>query len=66
MLAKSMCLAVGVTLSMSFVAFSESSSSILKDFIAPPRTYSPAPLWVWNDMLTEDQVLATLRDLAAQ
>ncbi|MCC6155012.1 MAG: hypothetical protein IT367_14700 [Candidatus Hydrogenedentes bacterium] len=51
---------------MSFVASSESSSPILKDFKSPPRTYSSAPLWVWNDLLTEEQVLATLRDLAAQ
>ncbi|MCC6797484.1 MAG: hypothetical protein IT366_20390 [Candidatus Hydrogenedentes bacterium] len=66
MLAKSVCLAVGVALSMSFVAFSESSRSILEGFKSPSRTYSSAPLWVWNDLLTEEQVLATLRDLAAQ
>src|SRR5271157_789843 len=32
----------------------------------PPREYSTAPLWVWNDLLTEDQVRGTLRDLAGQ
>lgn len=32
----------------------------------PPREYATAPLWVWNDMLTEEQVLGTLRDLAGQ
>ena len=26
----------------------------------------PAPLWVWNDMLTEEQIRGTLRDLAGQ
>ena len=35
-------------------------------FANPPREYSTAPLWVWNDDLTEAQVLGTLRDLAAQ
>jgi hypothetical protein len=32
----------------------------------PPREYSTGPLWVWNDMLTEEQVVGTLRDLAGQ
>ena len=32
----------------------------------PPREYSTGPLWVWNDMLTEEQVRGTLRDLAGQ
>ncbi|MCC6155016.1 MAG: hypothetical protein IT367_14720 [Candidatus Hydrogenedentes bacterium] len=66
MFTRFVCLAMGVALSMSFIAYSESSSSIVKDFKPPPRTYSSAPLWVWNDLLTENQVLATLRDLAAQ
>lgn len=35
-------------------------------FRSPPRAYSTAPLWVWNDALTEDQVRTTLRDLRAQ
>jgi hypothetical protein len=35
-------------------------------FADPPREYATAPLWVWNDQLTEDQVRDTLRDLAAQ
>jgi len=35
-------------------------------FAEPPREYSSAPLWVWNDMLTEEQVVGTLRDLAGQ
>ncbi len=39
----------------------------LKNSLAsPPREYASAPLWVWNDMLTEDQVVGTLRDLAGQ
>ncbi len=35
-------------------------------FANPPREYASAPLWVWNDQLTEEQVRGTLRDLAAQ
>lgn len=32
----------------------------------PPREYSTGPLWVWNDLLTEQEVRDTLRDLAQQ
>jgi len=35
-------------------------------FEKPRREYATAPLWVWNDMLTEEQVVGTMRDLAAQ
>jgi hypothetical protein len=35
-------------------------------FKNPPREYSTGPLWVWNDLLTEQQVRDTLRDLAGQ
>ncbi|MBL9139623.1 MAG: hypothetical protein JNK85_27385, partial [Verrucomicrobiales bacterium] len=35
-------------------------------FADPPREYASAPLWVWNDLLTEDQIRSTLRDLAGQ
>jgi len=42
-------------------------SAAVKQILAdPPREYATAPLWVWNDRLTEEQVLGTLRDLAAQ
>lgn len=54
------CLMGGVT------AHAASSRNALDLFADPPREYSSSPLWVWNDMLTEEQVLATLRDLAAQ
>lgn len=42
------------------------SKSLLETFAAPPAQYAPAPLWVWNDRLTEEQVRGTLRDMAAQ
>jgi hypothetical protein len=42
------------------------SSHIKALFKNPPREYSTGPLWVWNDLLTEQQIRDTLRDLAAQ
>ena len=44
----------------------DSSSQIKSLFADPPREYSSAPLWVWNDLLTEEQVVDTLRSLATQ
>src|ERR1035438_3012672 len=35
-------------------------------FKNPPREYSTGPLWVWNDLLTEQEIRDTLRDLARQ
>jgi len=35
-------------------------------FADPPRRHSSGPLWVWNDMLREEQIISTLRDLAGQ
>ncbi len=43
-----------------------SSFQVKSMFANPPRQYSSAPLWVWNDRLTEAQVIGTLRDLARQ
>jgi len=42
------------------------SASVKALFANPPREYSSAPLWVWNDMLTEEQIVSTLRSLAGQ
>ncbi|MFQ6036253.1 MAG: glycosyl hydrolase, partial [Sedimentisphaerales bacterium] len=42
------------------------SAAMKKLFAEPPRQYSSAPLWVWNDMLSEEQIVSTLRDLAGQ
>ncbi len=42
------------------------STDVRTLFAQPPRQYSSAPLWVWNDMLTEDQIVGTMRDLAGQ
>jgi len=42
------------------------SSRVKALFKQPPREYSTGPLWVWNDLLTEQQIRQTLRDLAGQ
>jgi len=42
------------------------SAAVKAIFADPPREYATAPLWVWNDMLTEEQIVGTLRDLAGQ
>jgi hypothetical protein len=42
------------------------SFEALSLFKNPPREYSTGPLWVWNDLLTEQEIRNTLRDLAAQ
>lgn len=44
----------------------EDSTALRAMFADPPRQYASAPLWVWNDMLTEEQVVQTLHDLAEQ
>jgi hypothetical protein len=41
-------------------------ATLLSRFANPPADDSTAPLWVWNDMLTDDMVVGTMRDLAAQ
>ncbi|MCU0960919.1 MAG: hypothetical protein MUF48_12510 [Pirellulaceae bacterium] len=42
------------------------SAAARKIFADPPRQYATAPLWTWNDMLTEEQIRSTMRDLAGQ
>jgi len=44
----------------------DSSRTAKRLFAAPPRQYSSGPLWVWNDMLTAEQIAGTMRDLAGQ
>jgi hypothetical protein len=47
-------------------AHAADSESVKKLIADPPREFSSAPLWVWNDLLTEQQIIDTMRDLAAQ
>lgn len=42
------------------------SAAVRKLLADPPRGYATAPLWVWNDLLTEDQIRGTMQDLAGQ
>lgn len=42
------------------------STRAKKLFANPPREYSTGPLWVWNDLLTDEQIRSTMRDLAKQ
>ena len=42
------------------------SNAVKAIFENPPREYSSAPLWVWNDRITDEQVVSSLRDLASQ
>jgi hypothetical protein len=44
----------------------EDLATVKRQFSDPPRQYHSAPLWVWNDMLTDEQIIGTLRDLAGQ
>ena len=48
------------------VSHGDDSATIKRTFANPPRQYSSSPLWVWNDMLTEEQIVGSLRDLAGQ
>ncbi len=47
-------------------AKSEDSVSTRALFLNPPAEYSSAPFWVWNDMMTDELVISTLRDFAGQ
>lgn len=42
------------------------AADLRRTFAQPPREFATAPLWVWNDQLTETQIRETLRDLAGQ
>jgi hypothetical protein len=48
------------------LARGEDSKTVYQVFSNPPRDFSTGPLWTWNDLLTEEQVVGTLRDLASQ
>ncbi len=48
------------------VADATNSTEVLALFSNPPREYSSGPLWVWNDLLTEQQIVDTMADLAGQ
>ena len=47
-------------------AGAQDSAAIAKQFESPSRDYASAPLWTWNDLLTEEQIVSTMEDLAGQ
>ena len=47
-------------------ANAQRSAAIAKQFKSPSRDYASAPLWTWNDMLTEEQIVSSMEDLAGQ
>ena len=55
-----------IALALAAASARAADSSRAALFADPPREYASAPLWTWNDMLTEEQVRGTLRDLAGQ
>ena len=62
----SMALLAVLWIGLVYAAAGEDSSAVRKIFADPPREFSTGPLWTWNDLLTEEQVVSTLRDLASQ
>ncbi len=48
------------------VAQFPSLEELREKFVSPGKEFATAPLWVWNDLLTEAQVRSTLQDLHAQ
>lgn len=38
--------------------------NIIREFKNPPALYRPAPLWVWNDEMTEEAIAFQLKELA--
>ena len=63
------CLFLAAVLSAGVAAAAEKNldaAAARKIFTDPPRQYATAPLWVWNDMLTDEQIRGTMRDLAGQ
>jgi len=63
---RSFVLAVVCSLGIAGPARAVDSAKLRNSFAEPPREYSSAPLWVWNDRLTEEQIAGTMRDLAGQ
>lgn len=53
-------------LSVASPAGADDSVKVKAIFADPPRGYSTGPLWTWNDMLSEEHIRSTLRDLAGQ
>jgi len=57
---------LGLASCSSLPPMTDCSADVKAIFADPPTQYSTAPLWTWNDDLTEEQVLESMRDLADQ
>jgi len=55
-----------VSFQSAVLAVPQNSQEVKQLLSEPPREYSSAPLWVWNDMLTDEQIVGTMEDLASQ
>lgn len=53
-------------LTLTTIAKAENSLAVRQRFEKPTRDYSSGPLWVWNDELTEQQIIDTIKDQADQ
>ena len=42
------------------------ASTARRLFASPTTDYTSSPLWVWNDLLTEEQIRTALREFAGQ
>ncbi len=63
---KHLCLAAAFVLLATCAVRAEQVAEVRQQFPQPGRAYSSAPLWVWNDLLTEEQIAGTMEDLAKQ
>lgn len=57
---------ISLCLSVMGVAPMDSAAEVKSQFANPPCEFSSAPLWVWNDLLTEEQLTHSLETLAAE
>ncbi|MEN6578375.1 MAG: glycosyl hydrolase [Phycisphaerales bacterium] len=64
--ARTLALVIVCCASLAATARAVDSVKLRNSFAEPPRQFASAPLWVWNDLLTEQQIVDTLRDLAGQ
>ena len=56
----------GLAASCAKTAPGPSYEAIRQAFAEPPAEYRSAPLWVWNDKMTQDQILRQLEDFKAR
>ncbi|MCX5772751.1 MAG: glycosyl hydrolase [Candidatus Hydrogenedentes bacterium] len=61
----SACL-VSICISVMGVAPMDNSAAVRDLFANPTRDFACAPLWVWNDLITEDQITHSLEAFAAE